>query len=240
MNSSIIRLTAVLALVFGFPLQLSMADVIYIGDDAAKGTAVTQPDNVADTASTPAGNITYAFSADAITNNSGLPQDWTAKEVNFWGFEDGHTVTPFLAIYNGAGTGAGANFNVISVGEPLTSVAGQPNNLAFTVGGMNPTVTLNDGETLIAGFHQSGRAIPFGNGGDGDYLSANPSRIPATLPNTLTGNPNWSTLGRTYAFNVGLEEGAVIPEPSSAALLLAAFFSLSGLGLMRRRRRNRA
>ena len=214
------------------------AETIYIGDDAVKGTAVTQPDNVADTASTPPGNITYAFSADAITNNSGIAQQWTATEVNFWGFEDGHTVTPYLALYNGAGTGAGANFNVISVGDPLTSTVGA-NNLAFTVDGANPTVTVNDGETLIAGFHQSGRAIPFGDGGDGDYLSANPNKIPGTLPNTLTGNPTWSNLGRTYAFNVGIE--AAIPEPSSLALLLiAAIFSLSGMGLMRRRRRTRA
>jgi len=111
------------------------------------------------------------------------------------------------------------------------------NNAAFTVGGSTPTVSLADGGTLVAGFFQQGQIVPFGAGAGGDYLREN-DQIPPSGP--LGSNATWSNLGRTYAFNVGIEPGQVIPEPSSVALIVVALFSLSGVGLMRWRRRKRA
>ena len=236
MSSSIVRLAAVLTLVLGFPLQLSMAETIYIGDDAASGKALT---DLGDPDGANGGNVTYAFDTDAYVNGSGSAESWKITEVNFWG-DDGFPVgvlTPYVAIYNGAGVGGGANYSVLAVGDPIQTVIGL-NNASFTVGGENPVVTVNDGEQLVAAFHQSGRIVPFGDG-SADYIQQD-NQIPdaGALPAPLAANANWSDLGRTYSFNVGIEPA--IPEPTSLALLIAAIFSLSGMGLMRRRQRTRA
>ena len=233
MNSPILRLTVVLVIVFGFPLQLSLAAPVYIGDDAAQGLAVTDLGN-ADGANS--GTITYGFDTDSLVNTSGGSQDWLITEVNFWADFAGRPLTPYVATYNGGGVAVGANFNVLAKGDPITSVAGV-NNAAFTVGGSTPTVSLADGGTLVAGFFQQGQIVPFGAGAGGDYLREN-DQIPPSGP--LGSNATWSNLGRTYAFNVGIEPGQVIPEPSSVALIVVALFSLSGVGLMRWRRRKRA
>ena len=122
---------------------------------------------------------------------------------------------------------------MLSVADGIAGVVGL-NNASFLVGGSNPTITLNNGETLVAGFYQSAAMIPWENG-DADYLSnqgVGGNTIPAGGTGALVADANWSTLGRDYSFNVGLD---VVPEPSiSFLLLLPASFAAM---IYRRRRK---
>jgi hypothetical protein len=215
----------------GLGILSADAASLYIGDVAASGLAVPAgtvgPDGAND------GDVTYAFFSadDTYTNNSGAPQDLIITEVNFFSINAG-TLTPFVAKLNGAG-GAGASYDVLAVG---TGISGVPdlNNAAFTVAGTNPTVTLANGETLVAGFHQTGGpgmiAWESPDPSDGDYLTQG-NAIPAGGTGALTADTGWSDLGREYRFNVGAE---IVPEPSTSLLLIPG---LTGLLLFGRRRK---
>ena len=228
-----LSLSALAALI---SIATTSAASLYVGDVAADGAAVPGGTVGPDTAN--AGAITYAFfsAADTYTNSSGGAQLLQITEANFSANAAG-TVTPFVAVLLGGGA-AGADYNVLAKGDGITAALGL-NNAAFTVGGSNPTVTLNNGETLVAGFHQSTGMIPWESpgGSDGDYLSDfggvnGGDNIPAG-GGPLGDDANWSTLGREYRFNVGFD---VVPEPSVPFLLLVpgALFAM----LIRRRRTN--
>jgi hypothetical protein len=171
--------------------------VSYIGDDPSSGQAITSGAAGPDGAN--GGNITYAFITGSYSNSSGVPLELEIVEVNFWSNAAG-TLIPFVATYNGAGVGNGSNFTVVAVGDPIAGTTGL-NNAAFEVGGVTPLVTVPDGESLVAGFHQSTGMVPWDEG-SADYMKDS-NVIPAaggSLP-----APNWSTLGRGYKFNVGVE-----------------------------------
>ena len=106
---------------------------------------------------------------------------------------------------------------------------------SFLVGGSNPTITLNNGETLVAGFHQMGNpGMVSWEAGDPDdlrNLGVGGNTIPAGGTGALVANANWATLGRDYRFKVGLD---VVPEPSIPFLLL---FPASFAAMISRRRR---
>lgn len=214
------------SLVALFGMAAASASSIYIGDDAAAGLALTAGTAGPDTAGDPAGNLTYSFSSDSYENSSGSPLLLELQEVNFWANNPG-TLTPFVAIYNGAGTDAGANYEILAVGDPIAGIAGL-NNAAFMVGGTTMAVNLGVGEQLTAGFHQSTGMVPWGDG-TGDYLKEG-NVIPA-VGGTLPGDTTWSGLGRSYRYNVGVD---VVPEPSVPVLL--ALPAALGLLVMRRRR----
>ena len=200
----------------------------YIGDAALETTAVTDSGG---TDTSGGGSITYGLHGNPYTNASGSAQLLQLTEVNFWDDDiSGSTLTPFVAIYNNGGVGPAANYSFLSIGDAITATAGL-NNASFNVGGSNPTVTLNNGDTIIAGFYQDGRIVPFGNAaGETDYLDED-NELGAGVGGTFGENAQWNSLGRRYSFNVGFD---VVPEPSTTLLIPAA---LGGLLLARRRRR---
>lgn len=170
----------------------------YIGDDSASGQAVVAGSSGPDGAN--GGSVTYAFTSGAYANSSGAPIELEVQEVNFWSNSAG-TLTPFVATYNGAGTGDGSNYTIVAVGDAISGTAGL-NNAAFEVGGAIPVVIVPNGESLVAGFHQSTGMVPW-DAGSGDYLKED-NVIPAVGGN-LPASSTWSELGRGYKFNVGVE-----------------------------------
>ena len=193
---------AILALASPF----AEAALTYIGDASPEEMAVTAGTTGPDGAN--GGVVTYAFfsAEDIYTNTSGASQLVQIAEVNF-NSNGGGTLTPFVAVLLGGGA-AGADYNVLAVGDAIAGTAGL-NNAPFEVGGATPTITLNDGESLVAGFHQSTGMIKWNDGGDdGDYLSqggAGGNTIPGGGTGALTASANWSTLDREYRFNIAIE-----------------------------------
>lgn len=222
------------------PLSASAAQ-IYIGDAATQGTAITNG-NATDTAPT----VTYGF-----VNTNGFSANYTAPaattitltEVNFFKSTSTGTVTPFVARYTGDLTNASVNnkdnYTVLSIGDAF-SFAGDAvsslRNLQFTVGGTNPTVTLNSGDVLIAGFVNSGAAgvVRYDSAATGnaiDYIALS-NTLPGTVPNPLTASGTL-TLNRTQKFNVGFDV-VPVPEPTMIGL------GLVGVALLGRRQRRHA
>lgn len=179
----------------------SFPTAVFIGDSAPQGSAVSDR-ATPDTAN--AGNITYALHGFPYTNASGGPEEFVVSKVNFWADNSGD-ITPFVAVYNGQGVGFGSSYIVRAVGDIITATAGATNKAAFTVNGSPVSITLMDGETLVAGFHQSAGVVPFATvaGTEADYLSQNPAI--GAVGSTLFQDANWSTLERIYAFNIALE-----------------------------------
>ncbi|NIP96913.1 MAG: hypothetical protein GWO24_27150, partial [Akkermansiaceae bacterium] len=146
---------------------------IYIGDVPDQGAEIKEVTIGPDTAN--AGNITYAFFNDPYINDSGDSQSFVVTAVNFWAEASG-TLTPFVALFDPANPASGASYSVIAVGEPIEGEVGL-NNSSFLVGGENPVVSIESGEQLIGGFHQTGGnpngMIPWEEpaGSDADYLS---------------------------------------------------------------------
>ena len=209
--------------------SIASAASFYLGDSASLGTAIVD-NGVADTAN--AGAITYALHTSPYTNTSGAAESITLTEVNFWNDNAGGSLTPYVALYNGSGIAAAANYAFSSIGDPIAGSAGL-NNASFNVGGSNPTFTLNAGDTIVAGFYQDRGMVPFGDfAGEFDYLDEG-NELGAGVGGTFGENAQWSNLGRRYSFNIGFE-AAPVPEPSVALLLPAA---LGGLCLLRRRRK---
>jgi hypothetical protein len=245
MNHRALRLLLPAVAIVIAPLSAHAAQ-IYIGDAAAQGTALTTTGNTKDTAQT----VTYAsVNTDGASATYTAPAATTIKltEVNFYKSDSTGTLTPFVARYTGnltAGSvSSGANYTVLAIGD-ATSFAGDSTssvrNLQFTVNGANPTIMLNAGDVLIAGFVNSVAAgvVLYDNsqaaaGNAIDYIALS-NTLPASLPNPLTGN-GLTSLSRTQKFNVGFDVvSAPVPEPSMIGL------GLVGLALASRRQRRQA
>lgn len=220
----------ILALIFS---GAAPAAAIYIGDDAGEGFAITSGGGTtADSVNT----LTYAFTGIGSTFTSPSNQNYTLQEVNFVADEGGGTLTPFVARYNGGNNQLGASYTVLSIGDPLTVPAGAfggggltVQNRTFTVGGVNPVLSLLAGDVLVAGLYQSSRIVALGGAGgsNNDYIN-NGSSLPGITPAILTSDSDFA-LNRTLRFNIGLT-----PEPSIGSLGLLGFSLL----VMQRRRAN--
>jgi hypothetical protein len=230
-----------LSLVAGL-LATSLAAPIYIGDAATEGTALTNG-NSQDTAVT----VTYAF-----VNTGGLSANYTAAEdlqiklteVNFFKSTSTGSLTPFVAVYSGdltnASVNTGANYTVLAIGDTFnfgSDAVSSLRNLAFTVNGVNPTISLSSGQTLVAGFLNSGTAgvvrLASTTAGNAIDYTALANTLPGTVPNPLTANAAL-TLNRTLKYNVGFEV-VPIPEPGTFVSLAAG---AAFLYVLRRRRRS--
>ena len=180
---------------------------ILIGDGAPLGSEITDLGG-ADTAN--AGNVTYALQGFPYTNTSGGTEMFEVASFNFWADSPGD-VTPYVANYNGLGFGFGANFVMLAVGDPISVADVGLNNVAFTTDGEPPTIAVEDGETIIAGFHQSAGVVPFGQPGDADADYIDEENEIGLVGEPLGEDAQWSTLNRTYAFNISLEPTSSIP-----------------------------
>jgi len=205
-------LVSLLILLVWYP-NCSFALTIYIGDDAAEENFISDLGSV-DSANS--GNITYFFTTSSHTNNSGAAVNLTATGVNFWADASG-TLTPFVALYNGGSNASVNSYSILVKGDPISASPGQLNNVSFDSDGGNPEFTLAPGQTVVAGFHQDTGIVPFGGGGDGDFIQTG-NVLPASFPNPPTAGANWSALGRTYAFNISLEEAEDPLPPTEIAL----------------------
>ncbi len=191
----------------------SPAGVMYIGDAASQGPALTSGGGTrADTVT----NLTYVSCDPTSLYTAPTAQTLTLKEVNFFGEKTG-TLTPFVARYDGGSFSLGASYTVLAMGDPISVTTTQALvNASFTVGGSYPTVSLAAGETLAAGWQQNGNIVyisALGASGTIDYI-ANNSTLPATVGNTLTANANYTSSGfdRTMQFNIGFEGGTEPPK----------------------------
>jgi MYXO-CTERM domain-containing protein len=104
------------------------------------------------------------------------------------------------------------------------------------VGGTNPTITLNAGDVLVAGYLNSVAAgvVRLNSAATGNAIdyTALVNTLPSSVPNPLTANASL-TLNRTLQYNVGFDV-VPVPEPSMMSL------GLVGLALIGRRQRRRA
>jgi hypothetical protein len=223
--------SAAVAVLFSSHAQ---AASLYIGDDAAEGSAVTSGGgSQADTANP----LTYAFTGTGSSYIAANSQTIKLTEVNFFADEGPGNLTPFVAAYSGSGNNLGASYTVLAIGDPIAvtgstfgSTGNVRENRAFTVGGVNPQITLNAGQTLVAGLYQTTRIVLVSStaGSNNDYIN-NGSSLPASTGNTLTSDSDYN-LNRTMRYNIGFD---VVPEPS--ALMLGAV--VTGLLALKRRRR---
>lgn len=186
---------------------------IFIGDVPDQGAGLIDATIGPDTAGVPGGNLTYAFFSDPYLNGSGGAQSFLVTGVNFEATTLG-SLTPFVALYDPADRTLGDSYSVITVGDPIDSEVGV-NNAQFTVDGENPVISIEDGEQVVGGFHQSVGMVPWNEPGnaDPDYITnaggaGSGIPDPSGLPAPLATNSNWDTLGREYAFNIALEPGS--------------------------------
>jgi hypothetical protein len=239
-------LGAMALLAAALPLR---AATVYIGDAYAYGRDL--PDNTVWSAGDGVGKVTFAFvQPDTTYVNVGTAAvDLRVTEVNFYslGVASGDNfVRPFLAVYSGDLTNdkikVGTNYEIKWLGADIPVVAGAGvRNLELDG---EPVVSLAPGEILVAGYYAQdvGGMIRNNSGattvadltvlygtlasGVGDTLL-----YTANSPN----NTSYMTLNRTMAFNLGLEL-VLIPEPSTAALLVVGSLGVAVTCFIRRRR----
>jgi fibronectin type 3 domain-containing protein len=200
----------------------ALATSFYIGDDAAEGKSVTTANKVGDTLAT----VTYEFvqSGTIYTNTTGSAQTLQLTEVNFFAGTNTGSITPFVSTYSGGQTATdvanAANYSVLITGSPIPVTAAGVQNQQFLVGGVNPSITLNPGAVLTAGFLSSGKLVVRINSttsGLIDYVY-NGNSVPTTLPNPLTAASTYS-FDRLVKFNVGvaIPPAATVTTVSSSA-----------------------
>lgn len=180
---------------------------IYIGDAAPETIAVTDSGAV-DSANV--GNLTYALQGSPYTNTSGGPEEFEISGVNFWADVAGD-VTPFVVLYNGNGVGPAANYTMLAIGDVLAAVGGTTNNAEFKVAGETASITVEDGETILAGFHQSLGVVPFGQPADADADYLDTENQIGALGGPFLEDATWDNLARTYSFNISLEPSSTVP-----------------------------
>lgn len=185
----------------------SVPTSFYIGDAALLLSNVID-NGPADTANS--GDLTYALHGSPYTNVSGTAEELQISKVNFWADGPGD-VTPFLTLYNGLGVDLTANYTILAIGDAITASPGEVNNMDFTVGGEPASVILDAGQTVLAGFHQTAGVVPFGQPADADADFLKQGETLGAVGSTFLEDADWSTLTRTYAFNIALEPGSSQP-----------------------------
>ena len=163
------------------------------------------------------------------------PADQTLQltEVNFFTGNIGATgatavatgnsgnLTPFVVRILGADADGGFNgqqassFEILAVGDAITTAdVNTLINGAFTVGGANPSISLNAGDRIAAGFLSDQRRMVLHDQADtqgvGEYINNGDSLTDAT-DGALTGNSDFD-FDRAMSFNIGfvIDDGPVL------------------------------
>ena len=73
------------------------------------------------------------------------------------------------------------------------------------------SITVEDGETILAGFHQSLGVVPFGQPADADADYLDTENQIGALGGPFLEDATWDNLARTYSFNISLEPSSTVP-----------------------------
>ncbi|MCF7734364.1 MAG: Ig-like domain-containing protein [Akkermansiaceae bacterium] len=200
--SRAITATATVLLFFASARQGHTAD-FYIGDAAAEGRVVTTGGGTrADTVPL----LTYVLHGGTAIYPPPNDQRLRLTEVNFFA-ESAGTLTPFVARYDRGGTQQGTSYEILSIGDPLAVKGGNVLvNRAFTVGGVNPVISVNAGDQIAVGWLQDGNIVYLKEPGPGtpDYISNGNALNGTSVGGNLTMDSNWA-FDRDMRFNIGVD-----------------------------------
>lgn len=197
----------------GSPETAASEASLFIGDAASEGRLVTKGIGIrADTLPL----LTYFQHTGSPTiYTAPTDQNLTLKEVNFFADTSG-TLTPFVARYLGGDTQAASNYKILSIGDALTvtssddllgpSAGDHLENRAFTVSSVNPTISVNTGDMIVAGWLQDGCIVIVDGTAQGvaDYVANGDTLSGATVGGAPTGNSDYA-FDRTMRFNIGFD-----------------------------------
>tara|TARA_B110000285_G_scaffold161738_1_gene180657 strand:+ start:299 stop:6547 length:6249 start_codon:yes stop_codon:yes gene_type:complete len=181
---------------------VSVVETLYIGDSAAEGINVT------------AGTSSYSLTTLTIAMHTGSPviytassgQNLTLTEVNFYTDATG-TVTPFVARYDGTNSTLGSGYEILAIGDPITvtNATDHLENSAFLVGGVNPIISVNAGDQIIAGYYQTGgRVVRYAGTTSGvDYIFSGDSLTSQSVGDPLSADSTYNAFDETMKFNIG-------------------------------------
>jgi hypothetical protein len=218
--------------------RIAGAGTIYIGDGASSGSAL--PAGSGSRADALPG-LSYIFSGEVAGVAYTVPLDAliTIESVNLLGQNAG-SVTPFVVIYNGGDSSNANDYTLLSLGDTLSipsgSASGTLFNESFLVSGVNPTVSVEAGDVLVAGLYETNQTVVFSS----TAQSAANDRI--WQEDIVNGLSSGQTLGAggagfnfnlTYGYDIGFEVGPAsdVPEPGPLALVS---IGLCGLAVFRR------
>jgi len=215
------------------------ADIIFIGDAAAEGTAVSNGTNAFSVEQLTIVNLSDGSVNAPVLYTAPEDQDIELTQVNFFSEAAGN-LTPFIVRIVGADAqGAfdgqlASSYEVLAIGDSINAAPSSLINGSFAVNGSSPIVSLSDGDSIAAGFLTDTARLVSNNAGipqgGTDYIFSGDSITGAAIGSPLTANSTFGTFDRPLSFNIGF---VVVPEPSSAMLLVGI-----ALPFMCRRRRN--
>ena len=203
--------------------QTTGPPTVCIGDDAPFGQNLPVGTGSGNDRSDTITSLTYIYPDNAFTAPS--TQQIKVTEVNLVSQFAGTGLIPFLALWTGPGAvgsasnaalRAGGNYTLLLTGDPVSVSAGL-NNLAFTVSGVNPVVTLNAGDQLVMGHHQPTRMVMLDFSSPvpptdplGDWIERG-NAIPGSSGSTFAGagNADFFFINIHYRINVCFESTVV-------------------------------
>ena len=206
---------------------------IYFGDAASEGQSVLAGDDGYSLPVLTIVNLSDGNSAGPVIYTAPADQTLQLTEVNFFTGNIGATgatavatgnsgnLTPFVVRILGADADGGFNgqqassFEILAVGDAITTAdVNTLINGAFTVGGANPSISLNAGDRIAAGFLSDQRRMVLHDQADtqgvGEYINNGDSLTDAT-DGALTGNSDFD-FDRAMSFNIGfvIDDGPVL------------------------------
>jgi lysophospholipase L1-like esterase len=189
---------------FSILAGITQADTLYIGDAASEGATLVAPTD-----------SSYTLNTLTIVMHTGSPVIYTAPgaqnlkltKVNFYAHESG-TVTPFVALFSGD-PATGSAYKILAIGDPISTAGGSILvNAAFTVSGINPTISIQAGDKMVAGFLEQGRVVYTDVGGQtgiADYIFNGNSLSGQSVSNPLSANSTYNAFDNKMKFNIGFD-----------------------------------
>ncbi len=212
------------------------ATEIYVGPAASFGTAVPAGAGSNNQRADTIASLTYIYYDGIYT--APTAQTIVVNQVDLANQSDG-TITPFLARYTGGSTSSGASYKLLVTGDTFSVTGGGTLgalvNAAFTVSGINPTISLAAGDVIVAGLYQSSTNVVFAPGTSAALIDRNDT-IPGSVGSAFPSGSNFFFNGLAYRFNIGFSVGgsSSVPEPAGLAIMATG---IAGLAYAARRRR---
>ena len=191
------------------------SDTVYIGDAASEGQNVLEGDDGYSLAALTIVNLSDGNSAAPVIYTAPMEQTLELTEVNFFtanvGGGSGNLIPFVVRILGAAANGSfngqlASSYEILAVGDAIAADANTLINGAFTVNGFSPTISLDAGDRIAAGFlSDSSRLVAFDNPGEqgvAEYINSGDSLTGATN-GTLTSNSDFNNFDRSLSFNIG-------------------------------------